>query len=445
MDDQPPSISIEALLASGAIVAHKDGNYGSFYPRVEEFGVEGVPFLTAKAISNGRIDINNAPRLAEDRVDQLPFGVVQPGDVLLSHNATVGRVAIVPEWNGRLVVGTSLTYFRVDPNQISPRYLAAYFSGRDFQAQLSAVMSHSTRNQVPVTAQRKLRIVLPPMPQQVRIAETLEMFDEKLELAGDMCDVLQAMAQAIFKSWFVDFDPVRAKAEGREPEGMGASTAALFPDSFSMTEYGKVPTGWSFVPALRVFRQSRESVTPARYPTEVFEHFSLPAFDQGKSPKLETGGSIKSNKNSVLSGSILLSKLNPHIPRVWFSEVLGERRAIASTEFLVLLPNEGFSSEYVFAQFSEPSFLKVFSGLTTGTSNSHQRVKVEHLMDLPIICSGPSLVSAFTNIAKPIFDKVKANIRQQATLAELRDTLLPRLISGKLRIPEAERLVEAVL
>lgn len=116
--------TIEELIADGTITAHKDGNYGSKYPRVEEFGPEGVPFLTAKSLSGGYVDIAGAPRLGDERANALTFGFVEPDDVLLSHNATIGRVAIVPPYSGRLLVGTSLTYFRLDKSRLLPRYLS---------------------------------------------------------------------------------------------------------------------------------------------------------------------------------------------------------------------------------------------------------------------------------------------------------------------------------
>src|ERR1700683_1373834 len=94
-------VTIGSLLESGAITAHKDGNYGSQYPRGEEFGSVGVPFLTAKSLKEGHIYIDAAPRLPNESANELPFGFVQPGDVLLSHNATIGRVAVVPKCEGR--------------------------------------------------------------------------------------------------------------------------------------------------------------------------------------------------------------------------------------------------------------------------------------------------------------------------------------------------------
>ncbi len=117
--DAPGVTTIEELIASGAIVAHKDGNYGSSYPRVEEFGSEGVPFLTAKSLREGYVDIAGAPRLGDARADELTFGFVQTDDVLLSHNATIGRVAVVPQHKGRLLLALRSTFFRLNPREVA--------------------------------------------------------------------------------------------------------------------------------------------------------------------------------------------------------------------------------------------------------------------------------------------------------------------------------------
>jgi type I restriction enzyme S subunit len=241
-----PRESIESLISWGAITAHKDGNYGSFYPRVDEFGTDGVPFLTAKSLSDGNIDIEGAPRLANERADQLPFGFVEPNDVLLSHNATIGRVAIVPEYDGRLLVGTSLTYFRLNPDKLLPRYFAAFLKGTDFQNQLTAVMSHSTRNQVPITAQRKLNVVVPPTDVQSFLAGILGSLDDKIEQNRRTSAALERLARAIFRAWFVDFEPVKAKAAGAASfPSMPQTVFDTLPTTFTNSELGAIPEGWT--------------------------------------------------------------------------------------------------------------------------------------------------------------------------------------------------------
>ena len=433
-------VTIESALRSGAILAHKDGNHGALYPKVDEFGPVGVPFLTAKLLSGGEVDIAAAPRLPDEHADKLRLGFVQPGDVLLSHNATIGRVAIVPPFAGRLLLGTSLTYFRVNREVISPRYLAAYFTGEHFQSQLRAVMSHTTRNQVPISAQRKLSIVLPPIEIQETIASTLGAFDDRIALLRETNATLEAIAQALFKSWFVDFDPVRAKQQCQSPAGMDEATVALFPGSFEDSALGLVPKGWCQGSVGDFAQMHRGSVNPGGSCDTWFEHFSLPAFDAGQMPVRELGAEIKSNKTSVPRDAVLLSKLNPHIPRVWLPVDAGPH-AVCSTEFLVFVPAAGASREFAYCSFVAAPFQERLRQLVTGTSNSHQRVKPDSVLTLSTVVPPSPALEAFTFVVCPIFERVGRNRLQAQTLATLRDTLLPRLISGQLRLPEAEALL----
>jgi len=141
------------------------------------------------------------------------------------------------------------------------------------------------------------------------------------------------MASTVFKSWFINFDPVRAKAESREPEGMDSETAALFPDDFQDSAIGMIPRGWRCATFGELAEPHMHSVKPSLHPNTVFEHYSIPAYDSGQLPRLEPGAAIKSNKTVVPPGCVLQSKLNPHIPRIWLPGRVGSN-AICSTEFL---------------------------------------------------------------------------------------------------------------
>lgn len=310
---------------------------------------------------------------------------------------------------------------------------------------IEGFLSGSTMPKLTQGNLNRIAIPAPSLAEQREIAGVISSFDERIERLRANNYSLEAIARTIFKSWFVDFDPVRAKAEGREPEGMDSATAALFPSEFQQSELGSIPFGWRSKRAGELMELSRESINPLRNPNELFAHYSLPAFDEGKRPKIERGRAIRSNKTIVPFGSILLSKLNPHIPRVWLPNLNMQVNCVCSTEFLVFKPRTGFSVEYLFCQFTEQGFTQKYGGLTTGTSNSHQRVKAEYLLEEKLIAPDSAVVKAFTSLTYPLFEKINNNIETQQTLAELRDTLLPRLISGKLRVPEAEELLEAVL
>ena len=170
-------VTIATLLREGALTVHKDGNHGSVYPRAEEFGPSGVPFLTAKAVRDDGTFITEAvDHLNETKARQLRVGWIRRNDVLLSHNASVGKVAVYEGQFGEALIGTSLTSFRAESTLLDPRFLAASLRSSFFQRQLTSNMAQTTRNQVPITAQRELRVKRVGLAQQrafVTIAEKI--------------------------------------------------------------------------------------------------------------------------------------------------------------------------------------------------------------------------------------------------------------------------------
>src|SRR5690606_19868938 len=168
-----------------------------------------------------------------------------------------------------------------------------------------------------------------------------------------------------------------------------------------------------------------------------------PAFDAGKTPVMELGGSIKSNKTPVPDEALLVSKLNPHIPRVWLVDQAGDR-AVCSTEFIVWTPKSPANSAFLYCLASSSEFVDSMCQLVTGTSNSHQRVKPDQLREIRIFAANESVIAAFSKMAESLMNQVLQNSLQSRTLAQLRDTLLPKLISGELRVPNAERIVSGL-
>ena len=428
-------VTIESALQSGAILAHKDGNHGALYPKVDEFGPVGVPFLTAKLLSGGGVDIAGAPRLPDEHADKLRLGFVQPGDVLLSHNATIGRVAVVPPFDGRLLIGTSLTCFRVNRAVISPRYLAAYFTGEHFQSQLRAVMSQTTRNQIPISAQRKLSVVLPPIALQESIASLLGAFDDRIAVLRESNATLEAIAQALFKSWFVDFDPVRAKQQGLAPAGMDEATAASFPESFDESALGALPTGWRVATLADAFE-----INPVR---TLKKGAVSPYLDMAgvattghcvERPVLREFGSGTKFRN----GDTLLARITPCLENgksAFVAFLDADQVGWGSTEFIVLRPKAPFPEYLGYLLCRHPPFREYAIRSMSGTSG-RQRVQNDVLGRYPLAAPTEAVAAAFAELVNPLQQAIAGNHARAQTLAILRGNLLPRLISGQLRLPQ---------
>jgi type I restriction enzyme S subunit len=196
-DPSPPQMKISQLLDEGYLTLHKDGNHGSNYPRNSEFATSGVPFLTARTISaRSAIDEAELKYLTPERARRLTIGWLEPKDVLLAHNATVGPVCLYDGRFQKAVIGTSLTAFRCDPEKLWPEYLEAALRHSSFQRQLEAQMSQTTRNQVPITAQRRLSIPVPAINEQMEFAQ----FVQKIARLGLASEQYHVTSENLFAS-----------------------------------------------------------------------------------------------------------------------------------------------------------------------------------------------------------------------------------------------------
>jgi type I restriction enzyme S subunit len=425
------------------LLTTKDGDWGKESP---EDGYVPYRVIRGTDFPSARIgDISSIPLryLSEPTVHRR---TLELDDILLetaggSRDRPTGRSLLITR---RLLSSLDLPatcasfarFLRVDPVKADPRYVYwhlqyLYASGEmeEHQVQHTGV----ARFQYTKFAETE-QIPLPTLDEQRAIAHILGTLDDKIELNRRMNETLEAMARALFKSWFVDFDPVRAKAEGRDP-GLPKQIADLFPDSFEDSELGEIPKGWRVGKVEEFATLSRDSINPGEFSDEVFDHFSIPAFDEGWRPKTALGAEIKSNKFIVPSNAVLVSKLNPRIPRVWLPVVRDNHRAVCSTEFLVTVPRPGISREFLFSFLSSDIFAGVFETLVTGTSGSHQRVKPDGLLAMDAVIPGEPVIRQFTNVVRPLVTRVNHARDKSDTLASLRNTLLPNLISGELRAP----------
>lgn len=392
------------------------------------FGGE-FPFVTIPDMV-GRRDITSSARTLSNQGAQVLRSCQLPkGAVMMSCIATIGRCGITtrPSFTNQQI--NSL----ICNEGIDPKYVYYCFTQLR-QALEIAGGGGSIYTNVSKSRFEGIEIPVPPIAEQKCISGILSAFDDKIELNRKMNATLEQMAKAMFKSWFIDFDPVHAKAAGRQPAGMDKATADLFPDSFVDSELGMIPKGWNAGNLSNLSEFSRASINPGESPSEIFDHYSLPSFDEGKAPKAEAGSEIKSNKLVVTKTCVLLSKLNPHIPRIWLPNLNASRRSICSTEFIVASAMAGCTREYLYALFISEDFSRTYGTLVTGTTGSHQRIRSESVLQLRLPIAPTKLISSFTDTIAPILNQVASNTKESHTLAELRDTLLPQLLNGDLKV-----------
>ena len=315
------------------------------------------------------------------------------------------------------------------------RYLKPNFVGIARNKQTTG-LGHVTKRDL-----ENLEVGIPPLPEQRAIAHILGTLDDKIELNRKMNQTLEEMARALFKSWFVGFDPVRAKIDGRwrpgeSLPGLTPDLYHLFPDRLVPSQLGEIPEGWEIRGLSHVVSQIRELLNPQSTPETLFAHYSIPAFDQGQDPVLDYGTNIKSSKARLEPGVVLLSKLNPEIERVWLVDVDRDENPVCSTEFLVLRPKPPFQRGYVYCLTRSPVFRNLLSGLVTGTSNSHQRVQPATILSIDTVCPPVQVVAGFEHRVSGLLDRGLHNRRATADLIGARDALLPKLVTGAVRMSQ---------
>ena len=255
-------------------------------------------------------------------------------------------------------------------------------------------------------------VSIPSLETQKKVTSILSSFDAKIELNRRINDNLEQQAQALFKAWFVDFEPFK---DGK------------FVDS----ELGKIPEGWKVVEANYFMTISKESINPTKNPTRLYTHYSIPAFDEALTPEIQFGREIKSNKFLVYSGMTLFSKLNPRIKRIWFIDE-ASNNSICSTEFIPY-KSLGANCYFLYCYLKSKMFYDQAMSLVNGATGSHQRFHPNETLKF-LFAYKKQIVEEFNAIVTPTLKEMSKLSIENRKLTRLRDTLLPRLMSGELNI-----------
>jgi type I restriction enzyme S subunit len=404
----------------------------------------GPVFLGISSLVNGRLDLSKSDHLSETDFPRWTKRVLpMKDDLVFSYETRLGEAALIPD-NLRCCLGRRMALLRLNRDVVDPRFLLYAFLSPQFQDVIrSRTKQGSTVQRILLTEFGDFRIAIPELLEQKAIGATLAALDERIALLEESNKTFEALARAIFKSWFVDFDPVRAKAEGREPEGMDATaaTAALFPDTLIAANNTIVARGWGREPLdqIAVFLNG---LALQKFAADGDEDW-LPAI---KIAQLKRGSAEGADcvsrrrlpqKYLIGDGDLIFSWSGSLEVVIWCG---GEG---ALNQHLFKVDSERFPRWFVYHWLLEhlPHFREVAASKVT-TMGHIQR---HHLSEAIVTVPDAPLLERLGETMTPLFEKSIHCRLQSKTLADLRDTLLPRLISGKLRVSEAEKLVEAVL
>jgi len=401
--------------------------------------VTEFPYIRLVDVSNGRVQKDSLRFLKPETRNTIKRYVVNSGDVCLAIvGHTIGMVFYIDSDFDDVNLTENAARITLVKNFMNSKYLYYYLTSPLGQAEIRARKVGSAQGKLPLYNIKSLEIPIPPKFEQDEIVETLDALDDRITLLRETNATLEAIAQALFKSWFVDFDPVRAKAEGRQPEGMDASTAALFPDSFEESELGLVPKGWAVKPvgdAVDCLGGGTPDTKESSY-WEPAEHcWTTPKDLSGlQSPvllrterQLSTLGLAKVSSGLLPAGTLLLSSRAP------IGYLAIAQMPVAVNQGYIAIPRGGELSP-LYMLFWCRQNMEAIKGRANGST--FMEISKKAFRPIPALVPTVGVLDAFANIADPLFERLIENERQTQTLTQLRDTLLPRLISGQLRLPK---------
>jgi type I restriction enzyme S subunit len=380
----------------------------------------GFPYVAIPQMVEGRLDLKAARRISER--DMQAWNVKcdpREGDVVLSRRCNPGVTAVIPKgFKGSL--GQNLVLLRATNGRITPEYLRWATRGREWWNEVDryinvgAVFESLKCADIP-----EFQIPLPSLPKQKAIAHILGTLDDKIELNRKTNETLEAMAKALFQSWFVDFDPVRAKAEGR-PTGLPDEISDLFPDSFEESELGDIPRGWEICGLERFLVLQRG--------------YDLPATQRinGKYPVIAASGPSGCHNEAMSTAPGVVTGRSGVLGKVFYvqSDFFPLNTTLWAKEFRLATPI------YAYFLLGSIDFSSFNAGSAVPTLNRN------HLGGLRFAAPPSEIIRFYSETAVSLMTGVEQISNQVACLVETRDTLLPKLISGELRIPEAEKLLE---
>lgn len=440
MASEWPKVPLDSLKAQGeASIAI--GPFGSRM-KADRYTAAGIPVIRGNNLSDTRSFTGEFVYVSSETADELWNCNVRAGDLVFPHRGAIGEVGIVPHDGAqRYVLSTSLMKFTCDRMLVDPVFLFYFFrspAGRHELLKNASTVGTPGIGQ-PLTSLRAIEVPLPKLQEQKRIAAVLGAFDDKIELNRRINETLEEIARALFRSWFVDFDPVRCKAEGRNT-GLPKPIAELFPDVMQRSEMGEIPAGWHTGTIGDIAEINAKTLSRTN-PLDVIDYVEISEAMRGDIANIvryERGSEPSRARRRLRHGDTVLSTVRPD-RGAYFVALNPPATLVASTGFAVLTPKNGVWA-FLYSLATRPEVGEHLGRLADG--GAYPAIRPDVIGKIPVAIP-PTLkpVLRFEELARPLYEKSAKNRMQSRTLGQLRDALLPRLISGELRLPDADRMV----
>ncbi len=394
------------------------GPFGSQLHK-KDYVDSGTPIITVEHLGDNRITHQNLPCVSDEDKSRLSKYTLETGDIVFSRVGSVDRRSIVrDEEDGWMFSGRCLRV-RAEKTAINPAFLSWFFGYEGFRAHIRRIAVGATMPSLNTKILSQVPIYYPPLPEQRAIAHILGSLDDKIELNRQMNRTLEKMAQAIFKSWFIDFDPVRAKAEGRDP-GLPKEIADFFPGSLEGSELGQIPKGWEVKPIGDVIELAYGKSLPKKKRVH------------GQFPVYGSGGITGFHNEHIVEGPGIIVGRKGTVGSVYWEE-----RGFFPIDTVFYVNTKIWLPLYwVFLRLSLMDIQKL------GADSAVPGVNRNSVYAQKWIVPADEVVKKFQVLSDGFLRQAEENRQQIHNLSKTRDTLLPKLISGELPIPDAEKFLE---
>ncbi|NJI62947.1 restriction endonuclease subunit S [Staphylococcus epidermidis] len=425
--------TVEELIEQDIIEKPMDGNHGSIHPKTKDFIDVGIPFITAADIHSDKVDIEKANKLSEKDAHKLKKGFAKKGDVLLTHKASVGRTAIVNNMEyDYIILSPQVTYYRIkDTTTLLPEYLYLYFKSNYFNQIINQWAGGSTRKYIGITAQKKLPILYPSIKNQKKIVDFIMTFEYKVQVNNKIIANLEELSQTLFKRWFVDFE---FPDENGNPY---KSSGGEMVDS----KLGKIPKYWKVSNLDKIASFVSRGITP-KYNEN--SDIQIPIINQkvNKGPRLDLQyikyfdgqnrikKELYAQKNDLLLNSLGQGTLG----RIHLFTRKSEEFLIDQHISIIRFDNINYSYFY-YAHINTDLIQGQIDSLISG-STGMLMLNITKIRNLKVILPTEELVLKYSKLVNEYFGKITQLIYENENLTQLRDALLPKLMSGEIDIPD---------